>query len=165
MIENAQILVLISEIEKGLAVFERIDAFYQDYLARTDQAKARLPEQAMVIADLMASAYTCLETVFLRISRLFENCLSQDKWHQDLLQKMTLRIPGVRERVLSEPAASVLLELLKFRHFKRYYFELDYDWDRIEFVRRKYEQLRVQLRPDLDSFLEFLRRLSRNSEP
>jgi HepT-like protein len=159
MIEKAKILVLISEVEKAQSVLQRLDSFYADYLRRTDDAKAHLPEQAIVISDLMANAYTCLETVFLRISRCFENSLSQERWHQDLLRKMTLEIPGVRQPVISDAAAPLLLELLRFRHFKRYYFELEYDWDRIDFVRKKYAQLKPLLQSDFERFMRFLREL------
>ncbi len=159
MIEKAQILVLISEVEKAQSVLRRLDGFYSDYLRRTDDAKSRLPEQAIVISDVMANVYTCLETVFLRISRCFENSLTQDRWHQDLLQKMTLDIPGIRPRVVGDPTAALLAELLKFRHFKRYYFELEYDWDRIELVQKKYAQLKPLIQADLQQFLGFLREL------
>lgn len=52
--EKAQILVLITEVEKAQAVLQHLDDFYSDYLRRIDHAKARLPEQAIVISDLMA---------------------------------------------------------------------------------------------------------------
>ncbi len=45
---------------------------------------------------------------------------------------MILEIEGVRKAVISDETYSNLLEFLKFRHFKRYYFEFDYDWDKLE---------------------------------
>jgi len=160
MTETAPILVLISEIERGRAVLERIDAFYRDYLRRTSGARDRRTEDAIVIADSLSSYYTCLETTFLRVSRFFENSLASDRWHQDLVEKMTLAIPQVREPVIGEQTATLLTELLKFRHFKRYYFEFNYDWDRLDFVQKKYAQLQSLLQQDLDRFLVFLHRLA-----
>lgn len=160
MNETTSIQVLISEFEKGRAVLARIDAFYGDYLRRTDGAEARLAEQAIVIADSLAGWYTCLETIFLRVSRFFENSLAPDRWHQDLLRKMTLAVAEIRENVITQETAALLGEILRFRHFQRYYFELDYDWDRIALVQKKYEQVQPLLKRDLDAFRRFLDRLA-----
>lgn len=160
MTETSPILVLISEVERGFAVWQRLAAFYRDYCARQRPFEHRQVEQAIVVADVFVSSYTCVETMFLRVSQFFENRLDAPRWHQDLLHKMSLEIPGLRERVLSEPTLNALQELLRFRHFKRYYFEFNYDWDRLELVRRKYEQAQELLPADLDRFLRFLRRLA-----
>jgi hypothetical protein len=160
MSEMTSVVVLLSEIEKGLAVLQRIDGFYRGFLDKHKGDELRSTENAIVIADLLANYYTCLETIFLRISQHFENALAREKWHHDLLDKMTLELQGVRERVISESTASLLAELLRFRHFKRYYFEFDYDWDRLEYVQKKYEQLQPLLKADLALFVAFLRRLA-----
>ena len=73
---------------------------------------------------------------------------------------MTLRIAGTREAVLSDKAYGILVELLRFRYFKRYYFEFNYDWDRLEFVQKKYAQLQPLLCRDLDRFGQFLSKLA-----
>ena len=52
-----------------------------------------------------------------------------------------------------------LVELLKFRHFRRYYFEMQYDWDRLDFLVRKLRQAHPMVRRDLARFEEFLRSL------
>lgn len=160
MSETVPIQVLISELEKGGVVLARIYDFYQDYLSRTDDARARLTEQAIVIANSLSGWYTCLETQFLRISRFFENSLAADRWHQDLLNKMTLDLPGIRQAVIQSDTAALLGELLRFRHFHRYYFDLAYDWDRLDLVQRKYAQVQPLLTRDLDVFRTFLQRLA-----
>jgi hypothetical protein len=157
MSSEAEIRTLISEVQKGGNVLRKIASFYDAYLSRTSDVRDRTPEQAIVLAEVFVSYYTCLETIFLRISQFFENALAPDKWHQDLLHKMTLRIEGVREPVVSDSTAALLSELLKFRHFKRYYFELDYDWDRLDFVRKKFDRARAEVSAELEGFLGFLR--------
>lgn len=69
---------------------------------------------------------------------------------------MTLDLPPLRPQVLREETARPLRELLRFRHFKRYYVEFEYDWDRLEFLRKKFEIARPLLREDLEKFLAFL---------
>lgn len=157
MSSEAQVRTLISEIEKACSVLGRITAFYEQYVVQTENVRAQTPEQAIVLAEVFANYYTCLETLFLRISQFFENNLARDKWHQDLLHKMTLRIEGLREPVLTDATEANLRELLKFRHFKRYYFEFAYDWDRLQFIRKKFDQARPPVLAELEQFQQFLR--------
>ena len=162
MTETSPIQVLISEIEKSSQALQKINDFYQSYALRLPPSPNRTLEQAIVISELLVNYYTCLETIFLRISQYFENSLSHEKWHQDLLRKMTLDLQGVRERVLADETANLLSELLKFRHFKRYYFDFHYDWDQLDFLRKKYEQVLPLVKSDLDRFMKFLIQLLAN---
>jgi hypothetical protein len=76
----------------------------------------------------------------------------------EVLDRMTLRVPGLRERVISDETWGDLSELLRFRHFKRYYFEFEYDWDRIGFLLKKLKDVHPRLRRDIADFLAFLER-------
>ncbi len=116
----------------------------------------RTPNAALIIAGLIENYYTCLETVFLRISQFFENTLDPERRHTDLLEKMTLHIEGVRLPAVSQANYPNLLELLKFRHFRRYYFELEYDWDRLEFLVKKMKLAHPAASRDLERFMAFL---------
>lgn len=115
----------------------------------------------MILAQALSNYYTCLGTIFFRISQFFENNLANDRWHQVLLSKMTLEIEDVRERVISDDVHMGLLEILKFRHFTRYYFDLNYDWDKLRFLLKKFNDVRALLRKDLATFDEFLEKLSK----
>ena len=112
---------------------------------------------ALIIAGLLENYYTCLETVFVRISQFFENSLDPGRWHSDLLDRMTLEISGVRVAAVSKENFSSLFELLKFRHFRRYYFDLEYDWDRLEFLIKKLDKAHPVVVQDLERFVDFLR--------
>jgi hypothetical protein len=160
MSDPTEVQVLLGELRNSRAVLERIGAFHDDYCRRTSGSARHATETAIVLADILVSAYTCLETLFLRISQHFENTLARDKWHSDLLHKMTLEVPGVRPAVISADTFAGLEELLKFRHFKRYYFEFRYDWDRLEYLQKRFEQARPLVDRDLDQFQEFLQRLT-----
>ena len=41
----------------------------------------RTPISALIVAGLLENYYTCLETIFLRISQSFENNLNSARWH------------------------------------------------------------------------------------
>jgi hypothetical protein len=149
-----------------LEVLEKLENYYDDFLSTEVPPSdgKRKKHHAIVISDILEKYYTCLETIFFRISAFFENNLGQEKWHQDLLERMLLRIEGVRERVLKDETYAILLEFLKFRHFKRYYFQLDYDWDKLDYLSKKFMQVRGMVREDLASFLSFLTALSDSAE-
>ena len=109
---------------------------------------------------MFVSFYTCLETAFLRISQFFENALDSSRWHEQLLRAMTRTIPSVRERVISDASYAAHSEWRRFRHFKRYYFAFDYDWDRLELVRAKYLACRAPVRAELAAYSADLQRLA-----
>jgi len=159
MSAESKLLTLKSEITKGISVLEKITRFYHYYIENEFDPNEKRTDHAIVISDLICNYYTCLETIFMRISQFFENSLIEEKWHQDLLQKMTLQIDGIRKAVITDETYDLLLELLKFRHFKRYYFDFNYDWDKIDFIRTKFKQANISVKQELAEFLKFLEKL------
>lgn len=159
-------LELISVIEKQLV---RMDALYASIIHAFERDVAvlgRTGNAAVMIAGLLENYYTCIETAFQKISQHFENHLDPTRWHAELLSKMTLHIEGIRIPAVSESNYPALLELQRFRHFKRYYFDLDYDWDRLDFLRKKLDTAHPSALADLRVFMEFLRALgSRAAAP
>ncbi len=157
---NEKISELDARIEKTKALLTRIGNEYDSFLRDDFEHMGRKNASAIVLAELMVDYYTCLETCFLRISQFFENHLSTSRWHADLLEKMTLRIEGSRDAVISDSSAASLSELMKFRHFRRYYFELEYDWDKLEYLQKVYARVRDAVPVELASFQTFLHGLA-----
>ena len=62
--------------------------------------------------------------------------------------------------MISDKTYQALLELLKFRHFTRYYFEQDYDWDKLRFLIKKFNDVHIALRDEIAVFDEYLRDLA-----
>ena len=154
--EIRDLVALIRAHERRLdAVCRSVESAFAKEIAQL----GKTPMSALIVAGLLENYYTCLETIFLRISQSFENKLDPARWHNDLLQKMTLKIEGVRTAAVSDEAFSPLFELLKFRHFKRYYFELEYDWDRLDFLVTKLRQVHPLVTRDLERFVRFAREL------
>ena len=155
---ETNIQTLRSEINKSLSVLARIDTyivnFQQQKLIKTSGL-----DEAMIITQALTNYYTCIETLFFRISKFFENNLDKERWHRSLLEKMSLDIENVRPKVICDSVYQGLLELLKFRHFSRYYFELDYDWDKLRFLLKKFNNIHIQVKTDLSEFDCFLNTL------
>ena len=157
-----RLAALAAELDATLPVLDRIDEFF-DRFHRQPAAAERSTENAIIVSDVMVSFYTCLETAFLRISQFFENALDDARWHEQLLRAMTWTVPEVRERVISDATLAALSELRRFRHFKRYYFAFDYDWERLELVRSKYLACRAEVRAELAAYSAYLQRLARDA--
>lgn len=159
MSTNETIAELDARIEKTKILLMRIGNEYDAFIRDDFEHMGRKNASAIVIAELMVDYYTCLETCFLRVSQFFENHLSDSRWHADLLEKMTLRIEGTRDAVISDSTAAALSELMKFRHFRRYYFELEYDWDKLDYLQKVYARVRAAIPGELAAFQTFLHAL------
>ena len=142
-----------SKITRGISSLKKIYHFYNNYVKTEYDSKARRIDQAIVISDLICSYYNCLETIFLQVSHFFENSLNNEKWHHDLLHKMRLQINGIRNAIISNETYYLLIELLSFRDFMRYEFELEYDWDNLDFIQKKFQQVNEMAKKDLSEFL------------
>jgi hypothetical protein len=147
-------------ILSNLAVLHKIEKYYREYtINELPEENKRSYHHAVVIADFFERYYTCLETIFLRISQHFENNLDPSRWHHNLLEKMKIRIDGIREQAISDETYPLLVEFLKFRHFKRYYFDIEYDWDKLEYLQKKFDALIPKVHDDIGRFIVFLDRL------
>lgn len=149
-------LTLIGEIEKTVSLLEEVRSFYMGIQQNELQQLGKTRATALIIAQVLENYYTCLETLFLRISQYFENSLLKNKWHSDLLDKMILDIEGIRPPVVSSEIYKNLRELMRFRHFKRYYFELDYDWKKLDYLIVCMEETDAQIDAELNNFKHLL---------
>jgi hypothetical protein len=154
--DNDQLLLLVGEIKESLVVLDHINELYTSYsqvFMATDKRDIR---DAVLLADILCNSYTCIETILFRISRVFENHLDPNQWHKELLRKMHIDIPNIRKAVLSKDSYQLLDELRRFRHFKRYYYDFDYDWSRLDYLRLIYEKLLPLIKKELHDYTDFL---------
>ncbi|MBL7005912.1 MAG: hypothetical protein ISR78_02390 [Spirochaetia bacterium] len=155
--KKSDLSILIGEIRKTSMQLKKMN---QKYINFTEKRNV-FPDNfdLIVLAEIITDYYTCLETTFLRISKAFENNLEKYRWHANLLERMVVEIPGVRKALLTDRTYDLLKEIMRFRHFKRYYFELDYDKDRIDFLEKKYKEVVPLVLQELDLYITFLQEL------
>ena len=151
---------LISEIKKTLILLEKNRKFYENFQQKELPVLGKGTSSAMIISQIVIDFYTGIETIFHRISQFFGNSIDKNSWHKSLLKNMTLEIEDKRAAAINDTTASTLDELLRFRHFRRYYFDTEYDWERIEFIKKKYLQAADGIKKDLDNFIAFLEKLA-----
>lgn len=150
--------LLPAQIERITGVVDGMAAKLETFLTCELPRIGRSEVSAAYVAQTLENTYTALETLFLRISQHFENALAEDRWHADLLDKMTLHVDGVREPVIDDRTQRLLHELRRFRHFRRNYYEMDYDWARLDYLCDVYRRVVPLVRRDLDRFRGFLAR-------
>ena len=160
MKNHSEIAVLIAQAENTLNIMEQNFQFYSSFKLDDYKKLGKTTSAAMVLSQIFTDYFTCVETFFFRTSQLFENSLESSSWHKSLLDKMTLDIKGIRPAVISRETFLLLDELLRFRHFRRYYFNFDYDWDKLELIEKKYLQVNPKLNNELRIFTEFLEQLT-----
>ncbi|MDE0445284.1 MAG: hypothetical protein OXH96_01350 [Spirochaetaceae bacterium] len=139
---------------------QRVQAIYGKLRNARDATLPRIgrtDDGALIVAGYLEIYYTVLETFFVRVSGFFENDLASARWHTALLEKMNLEIEGVRAKVVGDTNLVRLRELLRFRHFRRYYVEMEYDWVRIDFLLATLDAAHPAVLADLQDFEVFLR--------
>jgi hypothetical protein len=146
--------LVVEQIDLSFRVLDDMEAFLTE--RRGSSATSTVPDRAerIVIAQILENTYTAVETALLRISQGFDNNLSPGRWHADLLDKMLLEKKGIRPHVLSDESHRLLTELMRFRHFKRYYLELDYDWEKLQFLLSVLNRCLPLVRAELSAFRE-----------
>ncbi|HUW40738.1 MAG TPA: hypothetical protein VMV90_06980 [Rectinemataceae bacterium] len=112
----------------------------QELFAKNRRATERIEAGANDELDWAALGFTlhniycAFENYFLRVSKFFENGLDQRFWHKDLLDRMTLKIPGIRPRLFSRDYAKRMGELMRFRHAFRNVYEDELDPRRLRIL-------------------------------
>ncbi len=61
--------------------------------------------------------------------------------------------------MISDRTHTLLEEILDFRHFRRYYYHVEFDWDRIDHLINKINHVHPMVKHDFARFLDFLQQL------
>jgi hypothetical protein len=106
---------------------------------RDSSAKARLrlteagPGFAEACAYELARHYGVLEKAFERICLAFENHFEKrGDYHERLLQRVSIDLPGIRPVFLPREALGAVRELKGFRHVVRHAYDLTLRPDRLQ---------------------------------
>jgi hypothetical protein len=156
---NEQIKILISKINKHIQLLDGIKDELNDAYEKDIKILGKTNRSATMVAGIIESYYTCAETIFMRVSQFFENDLPANRWHTELLERMTIEIEHIRPALLSQSSYEDLQELMRFRHFKRYYFTFAFDWERVDEMSRRLFRVHPLLLKEIGAFQNFLEKL------
>jgi hypothetical protein len=155
IMDNNPAAEIAGEILSQIRVLTELHDYLLQILADDVSREGKNRKNGLVVAGLLENYYTAAETVMFRIAQTFGNSIDGERWHADLLHRLTIEVNGIRPRVLTDDSYSDLDELRRFRHFKRYYYRIEYDWDKLDFLIRKLQQLHPRFVHELNAFREF----------
>ena len=154
---RADIELLKADIRDEMSKIEKL---YQEFIPMTEKLKLSEDEitnyDKVVIGYFMHNFYSGCENIFRSIARFFENELSMDSWHKDLLRRMTFEIRGFRPKVISDRLYLLLDDFRGFRHKFRYTYSFELDWDREKVVARKFDRTLGQFKDEMALFVKKL---------
>ncbi|MDI6865087.1 hypothetical protein [Thermodesulfovibrio yellowstonii] len=149
-----RIAILKSEIERDTErlnrLFRRFSASYREFEKTGEYSK--MIESAFYINQI----YTGFERIFTSIAKTFENTIEDDYWHKSILERMNLKIEGLRPALISNQSFQYLNELRAFRHFFRHAYDVDIDREKFKIVAEKALKIKERYRSEINKFLKFL---------
>ncbi|MCK4660911.1 MAG: antitoxin [Phycisphaerae bacterium] len=154
--------VLRKEIEADLATISQLAEVLVE-------ARATLPAEPdqkdlAYIAYLLHGIYTGWESAMRRIATTFENRLDPARWHAQLLQRMSLDLPGIRPPVI-DPSLRLHLEKLRsFRHFFRHSYGVPLRWAELKLVLDAFEAAASEMAESFSRFLSNVEKITDLSE-
>ncbi len=114
------------------------------------------PEEREILTKAIGSDlhsfYTGAERIFEQIAKKIDKTspLDSARWHQQLLQQMTAKIPKVREPIISESNFANFDELRGFRHVMRSNYAHKLDTNKVIKLATKIPSCYQALRQDLE---------------
>lgn len=103
----------------------------------------------------LSCIYSCLEDIFSKIARVFENRVENPaSWHKELLERMRITVPEVRPAVLRKDAFLVLDEIRGFRHVFRSSYVFSLDGERVLTIAKKWNGHKKEILSDIGDFLK-----------
>lgn len=149
---NEKYLVLDRSVRSDL---ERIAKLYEA-LGSPELKDSGPQEGLIVVAYRLHSLFTAFENIFSNIAKAFENQVSKESWHREVLQRMRLDLTPLRPAVIDAEAYEKLDELRRFRHVFRTSYGMDLDPLRLRVVLQRALELKPLYSAQIERFLEFL---------
>ncbi len=105
-----------------------------------------------------ARFYTVFERMLENICEAFENHFEHHgDWHEKLLNRLALQLPGLRPAFLPEDTVAELRELKRFRHLIRHAYDLTLREDRLRDVVTIVDKVNAAMPEWCDRFLAAVR--------
>ncbi|MBN2569769.1 MAG: hypothetical protein JXB42_10115 [Deltaproteobacteria bacterium] len=115
----------------------------------------QLEQNRVLTAYYLNGVYSCLENIFEKIAKVFENHIENPAvWHSELLLRMRLDIDGIRPAVIDNESFVFLDELRSFRHVFRQSYMFSLDADRIELIVIKWKKHKKTVVSQISAFLK-----------
>jgi len=109
--------------------------------------------------------YSGLERIFERIASAVDGSIpSGSNWHRELLNQMSIEVPGVRPSVITGVLKENLEEYLGFRHVIRNVYTHHLNPDKMKNLVTKSSSILSTIEVELTEFAEFLKGSEQNPD-
>jgi hypothetical protein len=143
---------IISELKELSLLAERINTGWEKYKKNHDDYYLDS------VALNLHGFYSAIERIFERIALTIDDTMpSGANWHQELLNQMTIEVPGIRPAVISSVVKDQLEEYRGFRHIVRNVYAYHFNPEKIENLVAGLTSLFSKFDAELKSFAVFLR--------
>ncbi|GEM_PF-283927 len=161
MLRETAIKTLISEIRYDL---RSLDGIANEISQAPDTPDRKLSSiEVRGYASLIHDFYTCLESMFQRISdEINAGYPKGPNSHRRLIRSMAMDVEGVRPAVISSEMLNELDELRKFRHFFRHAYGVPLNWDKVRVHIFRIKRIYPQIREEMEGFIGFLSDLAQS---
>ena len=148
-----RLIEIISEIERDLQALQELRSELKRIKSEKDIIFMR--SKGSILHDF----YNCCERIFKKIAiEMNGGYEDTEKWHKNLLYRMTIQMEGLRPAVISEELAADLDEFLAFRHLFRNIYGFELKGDRIEYLAKKFKKVSENFEKEIREFIVFLRK-------
>ena len=116
--------------------------------------------ESRAIGSILHDFYSGIEKIFKRIAVTIDRSLPEgDDWHIQLLNRMAIKIDGIRPEIISEELKNKLGEYLGFRHVFRNIYGFELSLERTKFLAESLENTYKNFKEAIDKFESFLSKL------
>jgi len=147
----------LERLERELArynLFPKIQADSLGGFSLTDEASLR------IVGSILHDYYTAIEKIFRIVARDIDCSVpAGEQWHKELLDQMTLEVPGLRPALLDGKTAKNLDEFRAFRHVFRNIYGFSLDPDKIHQLLEGLPGLAGDFKKDIHLFILRMRHL------
>jgi hypothetical protein len=153
----------LEKLEKELVRYNLFPKIQTDSLggfSLTDETSQRL------IGSILHDYYTGIEKIFRIVAKDIDCSIPEDElWDRELLDQMTLEVPGVRPALLSAETARKLEALRDFRQDFRDLYDFKRGTNKIMTLLKELPGLAADFKQDLKNFIVKMRQILGLNEP
>jgi hypothetical protein len=161
-----EILALIAEIRDDLDAMRRLLAQIAELRSRISASSEPDPKEIMSAAGFLHHLYTAMESIAERVVAYLDGTVpTGERWHQELLTRIGLSIPGVRSALVTEHTRSQLARLLRFRHFFRHAYRIDLLWSEVAPLMKDADAIANDFSREVEAFSSALAKTAERMEP
>ncbi|MBF8258617.1 MAG: hypothetical protein HW377_991 [Actinobacteria bacterium] len=131
--KSERLRTLKAELDADMKILEGLEGKYRKAKAKLKRIEPDELDYAG-LAYTIVNIYNLMENYFLCVAKVFENTIERDRWHKDLVKRMSLEIEGVRPAVLDAGDVPLIDDLRAFRHVFRNIYQGELDTGKLNLV-------------------------------